>query len=389
MARVTCHETGAGNFPARSARLLLVHRALQGIRRGVLVALLGAAAVFGQEAEPPDVSVVIRSTTSLVQVRLVAEDSKGKPVSDLRREDFEIQDNRKPQPITVFSLDLGASAAPLEETNAGGANGVEPAGYALIVLDWLNTKYTDRLLAKDQVIRLLKNFQPRQRVALYLLARQPRLILDFTSDMEQLAKAVEDAGLEPADMGDDTPGRFDARFGGPSGPVSVEEQLFHLNNKITDTLHTLDAIAGNLARVPGRKSLIWLSAAFPIIVGPGAIPGAKPATLVYAKDVDKVLQRLNRADVAVYGVDARGLPAGNSKGYPDTLQTFAERTGGTAFFARNDLDEGMRMALEDMRTSYILGFHVPDNAAAGVHGIHVLVKRPGVKLRYRESYQLQ
>jgi VWFA-related protein len=333
--------------------------------------------------------VVIRSTTSLVQVRLVAENASGKAVTDLKQEDFQIQDNRKAQPLSLFVLDRGV------DTEAPGADGVsaagtiEPAGYALIVLDWLNTKYSDRLQARDMLVRMLRKYQPRQKVGLYLVGRESYLIHDFTSDGEELLQAAQMASLDPADLGDDTPGRFDARAGSPANRrPSVEEQLFFMNNRVTDTLLTLRDIATRLARVPGRKSLVWLSAGFPIVVGPGAIPGSRPAEVVFWEQVDQLLERLNRSDVAVYAVDARGL-AVDSRGYPATLQEFAERTGGTAFVDRNDLDEGMRLALEDMRVSYILGFHVPENAAPGLHEIRVTVNRPGVRLRYRASYQLQ
>jgi hypothetical protein len=70
------------------------------------------------------------------------------------------------------------------------------------------------------------------------------------------------------------------------------------------------------------------------------------------------------------------------------LYELAVRTGGTEFSGRNDLDEGMRLALEDMRIGYTLGFNVPEGAAPGLHEIRVRVNRPGVKLRYRESYEL-
>ena len=96
---------------------------------------------------------------------------------------------------------------------------------------------------------------------------------------------------------------------------------------------------------------------------------------------------MNRADVAVYTVDARGLPV-NAKGYGASLREFAARTGGTAFSDRNDLDEGMRLALEDLKVSYTLGFMVGTNAAPGMHEIRLRTTRPGVTVRYRESYQL-
>ena len=40
---------------------------------------------------------VIRMTTNLVEVRVVAEDSHNKPVADLKKSDFEILDNKQRQ----------------------------------------------------------------------------------------------------------------------------------------------------------------------------------------------------------------------------------------------------------------------------------------------------
>ena len=48
----------------------------------------------------------------------------------------------------------------------------------------------------------------------------------------------------------------------------------------------------------------------------------------------------------------------------------------------------MRLALEDMRISYTLGFNAPEGTGPGPHEIRVRVNRPGIKLRYRESYDL-
>ena len=36
--------------------------------------------------------------------------------------------------------------------------------------------------------------------------------------------------------------------------------------------------------------------------------------------------------------------------------------------------------------SYTLGFHAPEGGRHGLHAIDVRVDRPGVKLRYRETY---
>jgi len=65
-----------------------------------------------------------------------------------------------------------------------------------------------------------------------------------------------------------------------------------------------------------------------------------------------------------------------------------DRTDATAFLDRNDLDEGIRLARDDSQVGYTLAFRVPDDATSGPHEIKVRVHRPGIYLRYRESYQL-
>ncbi|HWC98165.1 MAG TPA: VWA domain-containing protein [Candidatus Sulfopaludibacter sp.] len=346
------------------------------------VLVLAGVLAAGQQIPPDDPGVVIRSTTSLVQVRVVAQDSKGKSVTYLRREDFQVFDDRKAQPVTLFKLDqeTGTRHAILPPTATDSTDdGPAAGGYSVLVLDWVNTEYPDRYRAKEQAIHMLQTYQPRQRVALYLIDREPRLLHEFTSDMAELVEVLQNLDLTFSDIDDETtPGRFDARYAGRAGRgMSAEEQFFFMNRRITDTFRAFEKIAGRLAHVPGRKSLIWLSDAFPLSTN----------GVFYYPDFERVVAQLNRSDVAVYSVDARGLST-ITRSYTPTMEQFAERTGGTAFHSRNDLDEGMRLALEDLNVSYMLGFHVGANAALGPHEIRVRIKRPGIKLRYRESYQL-
>jgi len=341
--------------------------------------------------------VVIRSTTALVQVRVAAEDARGKPVTDLRQQDFEVQDDRKPQPIAAFSADRGAAAAsglngPVEKQTPA-VTDREP-GYALLVLDWLNTKYADRVSVQDEVVKLVQSFQPGQKVGLFVLSHEPGLPTPYTSDMSLLAQIAAKADLDPSDMGVDSPGFFSARYGGRPAVQSREMQISDWNKKVQDSFRALEAMAERLARLPGRKSLIWLSAGFPIQIDGKVVPGLAGIEKSYRQRFEKLIDMLNRADVAVYSIDARGLTAGGgglplqSRGYLETMMEAAERTGGTAFYDRNDLGEGVRLALEDHRLGYTLAFRVPDHASLGDHDIRVSVKRPGVRLRYRESYQL-
>jgi VWFA-related protein len=199
--------------------------------RPMLVASFLAVALFSQQ---PDSPLVIRTTTSLVQVRVIAEDSKSSPVTHLRREDFEILSDKKPPPLTFFRTDSGARPA----TTGVGSTDDEPrrqsSGYAVVVLDWLNTKFPDRIRACDQFVRLLQKFQPRQQLSVYLIGPDSRLVQDFTADRDLLLEAIQTALEEPIEFEDDPPGNFDARYGGASAVTNVETQLFFWNKRVRD-----------------------------------------------------------------------------------------------------------------------------------------------------------
>jgi VWFA-related protein len=112
---------------------------LRGI--ALLLALGGVA--------PPQDEVVIRTTTSLVEVRVVVEDKDGAPIANLERSNFEILDNGQPQPIRLFAAYRGvhppllANGAASEDASTSVSP--TPSEYALLVLDGMNTDYEGRV----------------------------------------------------------------------------------------------------------------------------------------------------------------------------------------------------------------------------------------------------
>src|SRR5215467_8655075 len=62
---------------------------------GVLVVI--AAAALGAKQEP-----TFRATTQTVSIYATVTDPQGHLVPDLSRDDFEVLDNDRPQPLTVF-----------------------------------------------------------------------------------------------------------------------------------------------------------------------------------------------------------------------------------------------------------------------------------------------
>ena len=66
-------------------------------------ALLTVAALLALGAQ--DQTPTFRTTTRLVELTVTALDKKGLPVTDLRLEDFAIQDNGKSRPVSFLEYD--------------------------------------------------------------------------------------------------------------------------------------------------------------------------------------------------------------------------------------------------------------------------------------------
>jgi hypothetical protein len=106
---------------------------------------------------PPD--PVIRSTTRLIQLNVIVHDRHGQPVRDLKKEDFTVLDNGKAQAVSIFSIDSNAvlpqvaKPAPNVFTNQLREKSAVPSSVTVILLDELNTKYEDKVWAKQQVVK--------------------------------------------------------------------------------------------------------------------------------------------------------------------------------------------------------------------------------------------
>jgi hypothetical protein len=69
------------------------------------------------------------------------------------------------------------------------------------------------------------------------------------------------------------------------------------------------------------------------------------------------------------------------------MNELAERTGGRAFYNRNDVLNSINKAIDDGSTYYTIGYY-PDNKNwdGKFRKVELKVNRPGVKLRYRLGY---
>jgi VWFA-related protein len=72
----------------------------------------------------------------------------------------------------------------------------------------------------------------------------------------------------------------------------------------------------------------------------------------------------------------------------DSLQMLADDTGGRAILDANDALPDLARMREDFSSSYSLGFTPQGHSGDGrEHRLEIRVKRPGIRLRYRQSYR--
>jgi VWFA-related protein len=345
--------------------------------------------LFSQSAAAQTVPT-LRSDTRVVQIDVVAKDSRGRIVEDLAREDFTVKDEGKPRAIQIFSINRGEPEAvivppvtqlpPNTFSNKVAIPGSASIHATVILLDTINDYFDNYARSRDQVVRMIGRLRSDERVAIYVLTQYQGLLIlqDYTTDRDLLIRnlnAYIPSGMTPAPVGMEGVGEAVRSLGTPTRP----EREFFMRNGAESLRTAMQAIAGHMASVPGRKTLLWVSQGFP----PRQIRDASDS---WAKTIDVV----NQANVELDAVDSNGLggpPRRWGPGGVASMQELAGRTGGKAYYNRNDLDAAMAEAIEDKRTSYTLAFYLGDEERDGrFHRLSVHVNRPHLDLHYRQGY---
>ncbi|HEY2363161.1 MAG TPA: VWA domain-containing protein [Candidatus Angelobacter sp.] len=349
----------------------------------------------------------LRTNTRLVVVDVVATDSKGQPVTDLKAGDFTVLEDGKPQKIRGFNFEHpGGAPAQVVKINlppsvVTNAPTFQSNSLNVILFDTVNGDFSEHAYARDQLLKFLNSAELGRPVAIFALQTQLKLLHDFTTDNKALSAAV-------------------AKYRPPATTInseSIESRAsafstrgdYHTSERgIETTLNQLNALAKVLAGYPGRKNLIWLSESFPLVLFPETMGQVNfdPQSLKnagngqsvhqnlqtnapfkdYAVLVKKVSDSLMAAQVAVYPVDAGAVGKDDHLASQHTMDNMAESTGGKSFKNSNDLVLGLRTGIEDGSTYYTLTYY-PENKNWDGQFRRIQVKSDrAMGLRYREGY---
>jgi len=355
---------------------------------------------------------VERATTRLVEVNLIAEDKRGNPVAGLTPGDFAIFDGGRLERISAFSVQTSGATTPEalpRNTFTNRIDRIAGGSVTAVLFDALNTRITDQAYARKQILDFLAQVQPQDQVALYALGRGVNVLQDFTNSLESLRTALSNyhpdarSGVEALGPAVD-PGAV--QLGTWLDEFGLDLVDYYAKDRALRTIRCLVAIASHLERVPGRKNLIWVSGGFPLWIGRNSAvetSRARSDQQTFWPEIERAARALNRSNLAVYPVDARGLLAPddyspdrgsaaasaefNRDSLSHTMEVLAERTGGKAFFNNNDLGRAFRQAEKDSRLTYVLAYSPSHNNWNGeFREIKVRVSRPGVRQSYRTGY---
>jgi VWFA-related protein len=402
-------------------------------------ALLTVAALLALGAQ--DQTPTFRSTTRLVELTVTALDKKGLPVTDLRLEDFAIQDNGKSRPVSFLEYD-GAPAVdadPLLLPPGVFTNRVEftpgpPRNITAFVLDELNTPAQFNIRIRATAMRYLRALAPGTRMAVFHMGERLRVLHDFTDDAAALRARLARAAIAmPLQTGTDFDNsvieaeQFVDLF---KGDPQLEAMMAELKrsqlememmanaqarrSRLETTLASMENLGQHLAGIPGRKNLVWISGGISMLSVTGAMgTGPNGSIQSFEDQVKRTSEKLAQQGIVLYIVDAKGLalPASMTAGSPGptpvsgrgrfesqqqaesisadaqpAMELMASITGGRYLRNTNDLMEGFKKAASDLAGSYTLGFYVSEQLDSKWHNLKASVKRSGVSLRHRQGY---
>lgn len=379
-----------------------------------------------------DTPVTLQSSTQLVLIPTVVHDKSDAHIPNLKKEDFLIKENGKPQSIAVFE-EVRTDSIRLRRS--GGENGTfsnfDPSGneyhrLKIIVLDFVNTPFADQANARQELLKFLAGVAAagEPMCLLALTGGGLRLVQGFTDDPKLLAGALRRVPsnnspliYEPTVQAGDFPGSGQLTFLLRIIRANLEEEAKMAavvrSQAASVTVQALQQIATAFRGMPGRKSLIWASSGFPFAIRAFS---PKPCDLNCSShdQYGNLWRQMNDAQIAVYSVDLRPGTVGMSlaqnpggvrpsdlgdpqfdsdaqtkretEGSSDTLRLFAENTGGKAFLGGGSLAESFRQATQDDNSYYMLGYYVSRDSKPGWNPITVTTTRKGARVRCRNGY---
>lgn len=291
-----------------------------------ILVVLAAISVPRNRAAAHQAQTTIRTEVALVNLFFTAKDKKGRAVENLKREDFQVFENRKLQEIEFFSELDESSKVPLTIALL-----IDTSGS---VKDKLNY---EKETASEFFREILR---PNMDLALIIqFDSEINLVQDFTQDPDDLLGA-----LDSLRAGNST-SLYDAIY------LAAEEKL------------KLEV---------GRKVIVVIT------------DGEDTASKVKKEEAIEAAQK---SDAIIYGM---GVRSGGFRHNFGVLKKFAEETGGDFFSPSADPEEiraAFRAIGHEIHGQYSLAYRSSNPIKDGkFRSISIRCNKRGVRIRARKGY---
>lgn len=395
--------------------------------------LAASPTILSAQQMPEEIpSFTIRTNTRLVVVDVVVRDKKGQPITGLKPTNFTVEENGKQQKIATFTPPGASQLSPQTPPPGILSNHPEflkPAGApTVLLLDAANSGFLDQAYGRSQMMKYaLEQNRAGKPVAVMALANRLWMLQNFTTDPKILMTAVNNLRPESPILQTGPPAPKMVADSGLSAASSValsvaQAQLAGFESEVAEynhgrrvelTLQAMHDLSRMLSGFSGRKTVVWLTAAFPFdliptdqsmsntdlmadlpsvkqnSVGKSAASGRYEERVAkYADAIKHAEADLASAGIAIYPVDMRGImTSGIDVSNTFALQDLAAETGGKAYTNQNEIKEGIELAVADEDCSYSLGYYPENKKWDGkFRTIKVKLDRGDTEIRHRRGY---
>jgi len=295
------------------------------------------------------------SNVKIVNISVKVRDSTGAIQSDLRKEDFSLEVDGRPQMIDYFSRPSDL-----------------PLNMALLIdkSDSMQTAFDGEVSASAIMIaNILKD--RKNRACLLSFSGELHLWRTLTSSIQLITSALDNLSRD------------------------------HTNDGETDLFDAVASVSSNIMKPQyGHKAILLLS--------DGVDTGSKI-------DVDQAIAAAQDADVAIYSIQVfdsaqSSLISNDDLFGPNRVELLAlqqrlqrkielgtadlrllsGRTGGTAYASKNSIPTICRQIQEELQHQYSLGFNLsPESGRPGSHTVRVTTNDPRLRVQTKDGYNLR
>jgi VWFA-related protein len=398
-----------------------------------------AKPVSGQP--PTSAGQVIRRTFDIIATDVIARDTRGQFIANLKKDDFEVYEDGVRQEIVSFVLTHGGRVYNETPPARPAMEGIllpasrptnDAAGRIfMIFVDDLHLNFRDTARIKVLFKQIAKELIHEGDMFGIVSTGPSSLAINLTYDRKRLDEAIDKisgAGLKPSDI-------LTTQVGA-DGPPEVRYRAHVAFDTAYEIMKKLEDVHDR------RKAFIYVSNGYdfdPFSAtrkkqdqeryremnpnsasqnsdGNNSDPSASSDTNPFmrtgnqfsfadlASEIAELTREANRANTTIYTLDPRGLV-----GAPDldekvdmmdyqahittsqnSLRVIAEETGGIAGVNRNDLVPLLKRIDAETSDYYMLGYYSsnPDPTQRR-RRVEIRVRRPNIELHYRPEYTLK